>query len=115
MLISPLGLLLTMSVQIQMKQFKDAESTLLESIGILGEYGYGQRRELAHVYLESDQLVKADKTISEMEKSSYSDSSGMFLRAKWLRATGKLREADKLEKEAQAKKLVELEQQRNSQ
>jgi tetratricopeptide (TPR) repeat protein len=102
-------------LQIQNKQFNDAESTLLEAIGIMGEYGFGQRRELACVYLESGQLVKADKIISEMEKSSYSDSSCMFLRAKWLRATGKVSEADQLDKQAQAKKLVELEQQRNSQ
>jgi tetratricopeptide (TPR) repeat protein len=101
--------------QKQMKLMKEAESTLLEAIGILGEYGFGQRRELAYVYLESDQLVKADKTIAEMEKSSYSDSSCMFLRAKWLRATGKVSEADELDKQAKAKKLVELEQQRNSQ
>lgn len=87
-------------LQIQMKQFKDAESTLLEAIGILGVYGDDQRRELACVYLESDQLVKADKTISEIEKSIFSGSSCMILRAKWLRATGKDSEADELEKKA---------------
>ncbi|MFN0129717.1 MAG: tetratricopeptide repeat protein, partial [Verrucomicrobiales bacterium] len=94
---------------------KEAESTLLEAIGILGDYGFFQRKELAHIYLETNQLAKADKTITELEKSTYADSSGMFLRANWLRATGRISEADELETKARAKKAEEIEKKEKSQ
>ena len=68
---------------------------------------------LAKLYLETNQLAKADKTIEGLEKStfiSYRDSVVMFLRAKWLRATGKAAEADELEAKARAAEAKELEQ-----
>jgi tetratricopeptide (TPR) repeat protein len=101
--------------QRRMNQSREAESTLLEAIGLLGDFGFGQRRELAQIYLETDQLAKADKTIAEMEKSTYADSSSMFLRAKWLQATGKTSEANDLEASARAKEVKEREHRENSQ
>jgi tetratricopeptide (TPR) repeat protein len=97
------------------KLWKEAESSLLEALAIRGEYGQEQRGELALVYLESCQWAHADKTIREMEKSNYADSSCLFLRAHWLRATGKQRESEQLEAKARAKKAEELEKQKNSQ
>ena len=104
--------------QRQKKQFKEAEATLLEAIGILGAYGSVQRKDLATIYLEANQLAKADQTITELEKStymSYAASSVMFLRAKWLRTSGKTAEADELDAKARAAEAKELEHQRNSQ
>jgi tetratricopeptide (TPR) repeat protein len=104
--------------QKKMKLMKEAESTLLEAIGILGDYGSEQRKDLARIYLETNQHEKADQIIAALEKSttmSYNASSVMFLRVQWLRSAGKIKEAEELEKKAKAKEAKEHEDLKNSQ
>ncbi len=96
--------------QKQMKLFKEAETTLLEAISLAGD-SLGQRRVLAQIYLDTNELEKADTTIAEMEKSPYANSTSMFLRAKWLRAMGKTSEADELDTKARTQEVEELKRQ----
>lgn len=113
------GVLTTLAKwQKQMKHPKEAETTLLEAMGLMGEHGSGQQVELAKIYLETDQLAKADKMIAELEKStymSYAASSVMLLRAKWFRASGKISEADEHDTKARALEIKEREHRENCQ
>jgi tetratricopeptide (TPR) repeat protein len=95
--------------QKQMKLLNEAETTYLEAISLLVDDGFGQRRELSQIYLETGQLGKANKTIDEMEKSRYADYTSMFLRARWLRAMGKTSEADELDTKARTEEVEDLE------
>lgn len=104
--------------QRQMKQFDEAEATLLEAIGLSESFATDQQVALAKIHLETKQFAKADKTIEGLEKStfmSYRASVVMFLRAQWLRATGKMAEAEALDAKARAAEAKELEHLKNSQ
>ena len=104
--------------QRQMKQFKEAEATLLESIGLSEVFATDEQVALAKLYLETNQLAKADQTITGLEKSnfmSYRASVVKFLRAKWLRKTGKTAEADELDAKARVEEAKEIENLKNSQ
>lgn len=104
--------------QRQKKQFKEAEATLLESVGLSENFATDEQVALAKLYLETNQLAKADQTITGLEKSafmSYRASVVMFLRVQWLRATGKTAEAEALDEKARAAEAKELEHLKNSQ
>lgn len=107
--------------QIRQKQWHEAESTLLEITQLDSKFfGYPQgctdtQEKLIEVYLQTNQLTKAERLIALAEHTTMPNSEGMFYRVRLLRAQGKVTEANNLEEQVRLRRKQEEENLKHAQ